>query len=357
MKTKKILFVTAFPPNNRTAGQNYTFNLLKDLTDKGYIIDLIYFEYPDHDVCIPKPVNILEKIKPNFRNIFFGLPFHPFFTKRFNYNLLRRIRKISLNYDILYFDFSQVFIYALFVNHSYKVFMCHDIITQKYMRTGYLQLPWIYLCEKIILQFATKIFVFSDKDACLVYKIAQKKAKVVNFYLKENTIIDCNLNINDKLFCFYGAWNRKENTNGLKWFIMNVLPALPIDYRFIIIGGGLNIGLQKTIKNIDNLKYVGYLSDPLLEIAKCQALIAPLFSGAGVKVKVIDSFSVGTPVIGTNITFEGIKKYNGLIFKANNTKDFINILYNWKPINLEMKLKMMSGFILEYNCNHLPEYL
>ena len=49
----KILFITAFPPNQKTAGQDYTRRLILDLVDKGNAISLFYTEYPNHLVELP----------------------------------------------------------------------------------------------------------------------------------------------------------------------------------------------------------------------------------------------------------------------------------------------------------------
>ena len=42
----KILFITAFPPCQKTAGQDYTRRLILDLIEKGHEVYLIYAEYP-----------------------------------------------------------------------------------------------------------------------------------------------------------------------------------------------------------------------------------------------------------------------------------------------------------------------
>jgi hypothetical protein len=47
----RILFITAFPPNRKTAGQNYSKELLNSLKDT-FDIDLISFSYPNHDIEI-----------------------------------------------------------------------------------------------------------------------------------------------------------------------------------------------------------------------------------------------------------------------------------------------------------------
>ena len=54
-----MLFITAFPPNRKTAGQNYSKELLSSLVG-GFEIDLISFSYPNHTVEVNSKVNILK---------------------------------------------------------------------------------------------------------------------------------------------------------------------------------------------------------------------------------------------------------------------------------------------------------
>lgn len=85
---KRILFITAFPPNRLTAGQNYTRQLLNDLSSN-YEIDLVYFKYKNHPIEINDKVNVLIEannlIYTKLTNAFKLLYIHPFFI-RFNKN-------------------------------------------------------------------------------------------------------------------------------------------------------------------------------------------------------------------------------------------------------------------------------
>lgn len=110
----------------------------------------------------------------------------------------------------------------------------------------------------------------------------------------------------ENTFCFYGAWNRAENAESLLWFVRKVLPCLPENLHFLVIGGGMSARLQRKLSAIPAVTFLGFVENPLLEIARCQALVAPLRREAGVKVKVIDALSSGTKVIGTEIAFEGL---------------------------------------------------
>lgn len=359
MKNKSILIISAFPPNQKTAGQDYTRRLILDLISKDYSVSIIYAEYPGHIVELPKEVNVLKTFNPSFKNCFCNLRFHPFFTRRFNKDILNFINSIASNFSVLYFDFSQVHIYSKYIEHPFKVLMCHDVIAQKYTRKGKLQLPFIKKCENSLLKSAKTIFTPSKKDSEVIENFYGIKSYNINQYLKEQSEDFSSLQVLQNTFCFYGAWNRKENFCGLLWFIKKVFPLVKNEINFVILGGGLNEKQKNQLSKIQNFKVLGFVDFPVQEIFKCQALIAPLFTGAGVKVKVIDSLTCGTSVIGTDVAFEGIEdnKKNKLFFLAKNPIDFENILNNWKPITKEQKLLAKEEFVLRFDKNHFPEYI
>lgn len=269
---------------------------------------------------------------------------------------------------MLYFDFSQVHIYSLFVNHPNKVLMCHDVICQKFLRKGKLFLPWIKSCEKKLLRSAKKIITFSHKDCEVIKKEYGLDSTAVNFYLK-NGHFDYEEASIDKIenkFCFYGAWNRTENSAGLEWFLENVCPKLSAsnDFQFVVVGGGITESLKSKISAYKNFKILGFVEAPVVEIAKCQALVAPLFKGAGVKVKVIDALSSGTPVIGTEVAFEGIEdnSANLLFFEAKTSekklaKKISDILTNWKNISVRQKQSSADEFFERYNKNKFADMI
>lgn len=180
----KILFISAFPPCQKTAGQDYTRRLILDLIEKGHEVSLIYAEYPNHMVELPDSAQILGKIIPNLKNCFSKLAFHPFFTKRFDDEILKLLQSVSSDFDMLYFDFSQVHLYSLFVEQPNKVLMCHDVIAQKFSRKGRFQLPWIKFSEGKLLRTANQIITFSQKDSDFIKKTYGLDSVHVNFYLK-----------------------------------------------------------------------------------------------------------------------------------------------------------------------------
>ncbi len=353
----KLLIISAFPPNQMTAGQDYTRRMILDLIEKKHQVFLIYADYPKHTVELPDSVIILKKIKPKLRNCLTKFWIHPFFTRRYETKLTKYIRNIANQFDVVYFDFSQVHLYSLYVDHPKKVLMCHDIIVQKFTRKGKWQLPFIMATEKRILKSANSIFTLSKKDSDLIKKYYQLTSKTVNIYLKTGEFSYEGINVEKNKFCFYGAWNRSENNEALTWFLKNVQPFVSRKIQFIILGGGMEEILKKKIIHLKYFKVLGFVEDPIKEIASCQALIAPLHKGAGIKVKVIDALSCGTSVIGTDVAFEGIEdnKKNKLFYKCNSRDEYISLLNEWKNVNKEIKQDAANEFLERYDTNHFSD--
>lgn len=339
---KKILYISAFPPNKNTAGQNFSRQLISKLSKKSQL-DLIYFSYNNHELDNKIKVNKIKRINNNLftklLNAILFPVFHPFFTCRFNWFLLYELIVNKNNYDLVFFDFSQIHLYSYFIKHSQKVLLCHDIIQQKFSRSnGKFESLIVSFSEKHILKRAKNIFTFSKKDSNLLNKLYNVKSQNINFFL-DKAILDIKyVDIKvENFFIMYGAWNRKENYEGLDWFIYNVLPYLG-DIHIKIIGPKMPASLINKINNIKSINYIGFVDNPYKVISKAKALIAPVFSGAGVKVKVIESLSLGVEVIGTEIAFEGIEFYNKNL-ECNTDKDFILCLNKLKKIEINTKTR------------------
>lgn len=330
---RRILFISAFTPAKTSAGQNYSLELLEDLASSARV-DVIYFRYAGQDytpnkdnIRVVKGLDI--SVLSRLARAFLFPVFHPLFTMRFSWSLVLQIRRLVRRnaYDLVYFDFSQVFLYSHFISHPVKMFMLHDVIIQKYTRQGnVLERWWVRLSEKFLISDKRlHLLVFSAKDASLVKSNYNREASVVNFYLSPYIkALAGGRSIFNNTFCLFGAWNRPENLQGLQWFLDKVVPFVRQDLEFKIIGGGMPKAISDKINTISRVSYTGFVENPYEVIGTCNALIAPLHHGAGVKVKVIESLACGTPVIGTDVALEGIPPEVSFgLYRSNTPSEFV----------------------------------
>ena len=363
---KKILFITLSTPGNYGGGEVYTCELLKELSSFCKI-DLVYFRYSDkpsyqrcnenvtvlHEQIIDKKFKILGAIKK--------FPLFPFFSARYSTKVSAIIheRMKQVDYDALYFDFSQTFSYVKDLNHPCKIMMCHDVIAQRYMRRHSRLSYWVKKSEKELLTYGDKIFSLSDKDCKLLKDLYDIESTPTTLFLSENVLKTVPSQIGD-YFVMFGVWGRPENYNTLQWMIDEVLPKLPSQPHIKILGGGkMPDSLLNQLNSFPNLEYVGFVENPYPIISNAKAEIVPLRLGAGVKVKCVEALACGTPVIGTDVAFEGIPVLNGMeefMVNVNTAEDVISAMQ--KPtLSLEKRLIAKRVFCNGYNEKNVVKFI
>ncbi len=337
MKNSKgnILVVTAYPVNNLTAGQGNINIITDEFLKRGYSISLVCFSYPNHSIERPERFEEILYINQNrpqrflYAILFFF--FFPLYTVRFSFRALRFIKKRADKASLIYLDYSQVFLYALFMQKvRQKICMvAHDVIYQKYKRVfdkkwyGHFIIQNIRFTEKKMFQKSDKISVLSFKDKSLISELYGITPAVS--ILKQRFEITPSIKTKTNLshFVFLGAWNRDENLDGLQWFIENVYPVLDKYISFTIIGPGIQDDFKKNLPPA--FKAVGFVEDLDFILQSSSALISPLFLGAGIKFKILDAFKNGCRVIGTDISFEGIDIDSGnAMIVANSSDEFVH---------------------------------
>ena len=136
-------------------------------------------------------------------------------------------------------------------------------------------------------------------------------------------------NSNQQTINFIGALDWIPNQNGILWFIdkcfLNIIKRYP-DIKFNIAGrnapGWFINKLNKP--NIDYLGEIENIND-LYQIPG--PFIVPLFSGSGMRVKIIEAMAYKKAIITTSIGAEGIEiKNKKNIFIANTIEEFTNAI-------------------------------
>jgi glycosyltransferase involved in cell wall biosynthesis len=106
---------------------------------------------------------------------------------------------------------------------------------------------------------------------------------------------------------FLGGLHWPPNAAGILWFAKEVWPqihqAVP-DALFTVMGKEPPAELQTL--HLPNLDITGYVDDVLPFLQETAVFIVPLHAGGGMRVKIVDGWSWGLPIISTTIGAEGI---------------------------------------------------
>jgi glycosyltransferase involved in cell wall biosynthesis len=124
---------------------------------------------------------------------------------------------------------------------------------------------------------------------------------------------------------FIGALDWIPNLEGLEWFLENVWPKLSKEMpklKFHI--AGRNTPEKLLNLNIPNVIVYGEVPDAVAFIDKYPVMIVPLFSGSGMRVKILEGMALSKIIVSTSLGKEGINAEDGKeILVANTVNQFI----------------------------------
>jgi polysaccharide biosynthesis protein PslH len=110
-----------------------------------------------------------------------------------------------------------------------------------------------------------------------------------------------------------GALTYLPNYRGAQWFLRSVYPLIreriPVPH-FRITGGTRDVDLAG-LPAAPGLELTGYVDDIRPVVAESMVSVVPLHSGAGTRLKILESMALGTPVVSTAKGAEGLEVVHG----------------------------------------------
>jgi glycosyltransferase involved in cell wall biosynthesis len=115
------------------------------------------------------------------------------------------------------------------------------------------------------------------------------------------------------------------NLEGICWFLEKVWPEVHRRYpalHYYLAGRHMPGWLKE--KQFPNVVVVGEVDDATAFMHSKSVLIVPLFSGSGIRIKIIEGMACGKPIISTSVGAEGIHCTPGRnIFIADSPDEFV----------------------------------
>lgn len=202
--------------------------------------------------------------------------------------------------------------------------------TSSFFRKYYLKLQSSRLQseEMQLIQSCQAILAITIKDFDFFSNhFAQKQAMILPFTVDLRQYVT-RQNLNQKAIFFIGAMDWYPNLEGVKWFINQVWDAVlkqHPDAVFYIAGKAMPEELKNlNQKNIINL---GEVPDARKFMENYPMMVAPIFSGGGLKIKIIEGMAMGKIVVCNAQAASGIPVSDKVnILLAESSKDFIDII-------------------------------
>ncbi|SDP75387.1 glycosyltransferase [Selenomonas ruminantium] len=401
----KILFLTnllPYPLDN--GGKIKTYTTLKALHENGHEINLVsFYENEDEKKSIQKikeiclAVNTINlklttatnkeymrkvALKSLFSKYSFGV------YKYLNNKMIGLLQKIAREekYDCVYFDHLQMCVYydclkKLYPNAKFILdeHNCESVIMQRrYMTTKKILMKIFLLLEVVKLKaFEKKMLSIFDEIIALTHEDESAMKKIANKIIPINVIPIGMENNRGVLYgknnstdmvkiMFVGTLSWEPNNDGIIWFLKNVFPKLKDkigEFELYIVGKNPSDELKEIAGLYMNVFVTGYVESVVAYYEKCDYMIVPLFVGSGQRVKIIESFAYGMPVISTTIGAEGIDYTDGVnILIADDVETFIYACVEMKREDIRRKISINSKKTFEKSysikqCQKMIEYV
>ncbi len=133
-------------------------------------------------------------------------------------------------------------------------------------------------------------------------------------------------NSNSRRVTFLGGLHYPPNAQGINWYAQHVFPkvlATVPDAILTVIGKQPPLELTTFGIPPQNLEVTGYVDDPRPYLAETGAFIVPLLAGGGMRVKIVDGWRWGLPIVSTTIGAEGIRWRAGEHLLIGDTPDVL----------------------------------
>jgi glycosyltransferase involved in cell wall biosynthesis len=260
-------------------------------------------------------------------------------TVRSYYRLARKAREI-LNrerFDVCQVEFTETGVFWPSTGDVPAVLTCHDIIAKPAFRRceavrGISKaLHWCiwktkWMMEKKALSKFPRVFTLSDEDREWGERLYPGVSFRVLRYPGGLGFTGLPRKEVSGRILFLGALNRPQNVESVRYLWEKVWPAVRErvpDAEFRVAGGGLPRDLEREMSEDPRVVLTGFVENIEQEYKSASVFVAPILTGGGVIVKILDALAAGVPVVTTNYGNEGIRAKEGEeVLVADNPEDF-----------------------------------
>lgn len=362
----KILYITKHNPwgigGGNVASKIYLYAFLQVFKD--YQIDLcINGDIPVS--LIPNEIkneNNIKIFRVKKRNIFSKI-LSPItkITHRYQDVAIELMRKNTYSYCI--FDHSSIAgsLVNLFKGKTYTIVIHHNY-EKDYFRDNTLNPLKRKLLSPVVEQNEQSAYIncdlnifLTEEDLYQFFKSYGKNNKnnIVTglFELNENyTKCSRNLKLPIPTIVITGSLCNVQNIDGITYFIKELYPLIPSNYKIIIAGKSPDEKIINMIATKSNIELIANPKDMKVILKRGNIFLSPARLGGGIKVRITDGLKEGLPIIAHKTSARGYNQYveKGYFKSFDTTKDFelklsqlISEIYNDK-YNAEDISKMYS---------------
>jgi glycosyltransferase involved in cell wall biosynthesis len=125
---------------------------------------------------------------------------------------------------------------------------------------------------------------------------------------------------------FIGTLGYAPNVDAVQWFVREILPQVQVrilrPVRFVLAGVSWVDALD-TVASRPDVQVMGYVQDAADFYRACDAVVIPERAGGGTRIKALEAFAYGQPVVSTRLGVEGLDVADQVhLLTADSASDF-----------------------------------
>jgi len=112
---------------------------------------------------------------------------------------------------------------------------------------------------------------------------------------------------------FVGSFRHDPNRVAMDWFVREVMPLILArePHARLVIAGSDPPPAHAYADFSGALQMLGYVDDVREPLGRYAVFVCPILSGSGVRVKLLEAFAAGIPVVSTVVGAEGLARQDG----------------------------------------------
>ena len=306
---------------------------------------------------------------------------HPWSNQLYGQVVVKQIEEVLAEFKPSYVILEELWFYpylSLFKNygcrviydaHNIETFLrreMHSSLPPKEMQgnlKGKLSLRQIEAIERKLLNQVDQVWVCSHEDASLLQKLAKRKVDThvvsngVNPEYYESVLLgQCNLPEGlppePQTLIFTASYTYEPNLIAMKLLVDEIYPRLRKMHphcRLLLVGRNPTNYMKRIAQEEPGIVVTGKVEDIRPYLGAASVMVVPLFEGGGTRLKILEAFAAGLPVVSTSKGAEGIKAQDGVhLLIKDSVEDIVTeVSQLWSDLNLGKTLSQEGYKLLK----------